>query len=263
MEKKKIKSTVIVSVIAVILFITLLSSVTIVEAGHAGIVLKLGAVQSATLDEGLHFRLPYITSIVKMNVRTQIAEATCTAASRDLQTITTTVAINYHADKAQAADLYKRVALGYEVTLIQPALQESVKAVTARFSAEEMITKRQEVSGQIKEELAKKISPYGLVIEIFNITNLEFSAEFNSAIEAKQTAQQNALKAEQDLARIKMEAQQEIEKAKAEAESLRIKREQITEQMLRLEWIKKWDGKLPIVSGSDGNILDINALMGQ
>jgi len=259
--KKNINKIVITAVTGLLALITVVASTAIVEAGHEGVVVRLGAVQDLTLREGFHFRVPFITQIVKMNVRTQKFEDTCSAASKDLQTITTKVAINYHVNQTASAKLYKGVGMLYESTIIQPALQESIKAVTARFSAEELITKRQEVSGQIKDELSQKISPYDLTIEIFNITNLEFSDEFNKAIEAKQTAQQNALKAEQDLARVKMEAQQEIEKAKAEAEALRIKREQISDQMLKLEWINKWDGKLPIVMGSDGNILDINSIL--
>ena len=261
MSKKSIKGIVSAGVVALIALVVLLSSCTIVDAGNTGVVLRMGAVQGNALGEGFHWKVPFVDDVIQMNVRTQIAEASCTAATKDMQTIQAMVAINFQVDKDASVELYKTVGMSYEMTIIQPALQESVKAVTAKFSAEELITKRQEISGQIKDELSQKIVPYGLKIEIFNITNLEFSEEFNKAIEAKQTAQQNALKAEQDLARVKMEAQQEIEKAKAEAEALRVKREQITDAMLKLEWINKWDGKLPTVMGSEGNILDINSII--
>jgi len=263
LPKEKIRGLVIAAIVVLIAGIVLVSSVTIVDAGNAGVILRLGAVQEVTLSEGFHFKIPFVTNIVKMNVRTQISEASCSAASKDLQTIKLTVAINFHVNRDAAAMLYQKVGMAYDTTIIQPALQESVKSVTAKFSAEELITRRQEVSDQIKDELAQKISPYGLSIEIFNITNLDFSDEFNQAIEAKQTAQQNALKAEQDLERVKMEAQQTIEQAKAEAEALRIKREQINDLMIKLEWVNKWDGKLPTVMGADGNIMDLSALLGE
>lgn len=113
----------------------------------------------------------------------------------------------------------------------------------------------------MRELLSEKITPYGLNIEIFNIISFDFSDEFNAAIEAKQTAQQNALKAEQDLARVKVEAEQQIEKAKAEAESYRLKNQEITKETLLMEWINKWDGKLPTVSGSGDTILDITDIL--
>lgn len=257
-----------VAVFAVLLIAAL--SFTIVPSGTVGVVATMGAVRENVMTEGLHIKAPFITQVIKMNVRTQKVEADCAAASKDLQTITTKVAINYRVNAGTAATLYKTVGRLYEDTLIVPAIQESVKAVIARFSAEELITKRQEVSVAISEELSDKISSYGFTIEIFNILNLDFSAEFNAAIEAKQTAQQSALKAEQDLNRIKIEAQQKVEQAKAEAEATRAKADaeayaiqKIQEELAKsdayanYQKIQKWNGELPQVQGDSNAIVDL------
>lgn len=157
--------------------------------------------------------------------------------------------------------LYKNVGTSFEAIIVNPAIQECVKSVTAKYTAEELITERQLVGDQMKEALQEKIGPYGLDIEVFNIISFEFSEEFNAAIEAKQTAQQNALKAEQDLARIKVEAEQKIEQARAEAEAYRLKNEQITDKTLAMEWIDKWNGELPAVSGDGSYLFDLSGLI--
>ena len=144
---------------------------------------------------------------------------------------------------------------------MRPAVQEVVKSVVSRYTAEELITERQNVGAAMKDELASKVSDYGINIREINIINFAFSAEFNAAIEAKQTAQQNALKAEQDLARIKVEAQQKVEQAKGEAEANRLKNQEITDNILKQQMIEKWDGKLPTVMGNSDTMLDIDSLL--
>ena len=133
--------------------------------------------------------------------------------------------------------------------------------MTAKFTAEELISDRQNVGEQMKELLAEKITPYGLDIEVFNIISFDFSEEFNAAIEAKQTAQQNALKAEQDLARIKVEAEQKIEQARAEAESYKLKNQEITDNTLKMAWIEKWNGELPKVVSDGDNLMSIGGII--
>lgn len=197
------------------------------------------------LGEGLHFKLPFITNVVKIDNRVLKTEVSSSSASKDLQTVNSTIALNYRIGRANSASIYQNIGTDFENVLINPAIQECVKSVTAQFTAEELITERQKVGDLMREALAEKIGPYGFDIEVFNITSFEFSEEFNAAIEAKQTAQQNALKAEQDLARIKVEAQQQIEQARAEAESYRLKNQEITQETLAMEWINKWTASCP------------------
>ena len=248
---------------AIAVLITGFSSFTVVPAGHTGVVSRFGAVQEGILTEGLHLKIPFVESVTTIDNRVNVVETSFTAASKDLQTVTGAVSVNYRISPDSSATVYRNFGLSVESTLVVPAVPECIKAVTARYSAEELITMRQTVSDEIKESIDEKIRPYGLYVEVFNITDFSFSEEFNAAIEAKQTAQQNALKAEQDLQRVKIEAEQEIEQAKAEAESYRLKNEQLTDMILLSDWIEKWDGHLPTVTGGDGSsmMLDISGLL--
>ncbi len=251
-------------IIAAVVILLLLNAFTTVSAGHTGVVLTFGKVSPAVLSEGLHFKIPFIQQIVQIDNRVLKAEVDCSSASKDLQTVSSTIALNYRVKNESSAEIYQDVGLNYENIIIAPAIQECVKAVTAKYTAEQLITERQLVGDQMKELLNEKISSYGLELQIFNIISFEFTAEYNAAIEAKQTAQQNALKAEQDLQRIKVEAEQTVAKAEAEAEAYRLKSEQITPQMIAMEYIDKWDGKLPAVAGNESSMLiDISEIMNQ
>lgn len=257
---RKIVITVIVLLIAAIV---ILNSFTTVKAGHTGVVTTFGKVSDGVLSEGLHFKVPFIQDIILIDNRVKKAEANCTAASKDLQTVSSTIAVNYKVLNSYSARVYKDIGLDYESVIITPSIQECVKAVTAKFTAEELITNRQSIGDQMMELLKDKISTYGIEIQIFNITAFDFTDEYNAAIEAKQTAQQNALKAEQDLQRIKVEAEQKIAQAQAEAEAYRLKSEQITPEILISNYIEKWDGKLPtVVSGDSGTMMiDLSKLL--
>lgn len=262
MAKKKMTKIIALVVCAVLLLVVALTCFTVVPAGHTGVVLTFGAVEDNVFDEGLHFKAPLVQTVVQMNNRTQKIEADGTASSKDLQIITYSVAVNFHVNGESSASLYKNVGKDYGSIIIVPAIQESIKAVTAQFTAEELITKRQTVGDQIKDALSEKISEYGIVVEIFNIVNFDFSEEFNAAVEAKQTAQQNALKAEQDLARIEVEAQQKITQAQAEAESIKLIQEALAESPDYVEYVKwsKWDGELPTVMGENGVLVNLDDL---
>ncbi|MGN1106356.1 MAG: prohibitin family protein [Huintestinicola sp.] len=250
---------------AAAVLIVALNSFTSVQAGHSGVVLTFGKVSEAVLSEGLHVKIPFIQQIIQIDNRVLKAEVDCSSASKDLQTVSSTIALNYRVRNEASAKIYKEVGMSYENVIINPAIQECVKAVTAKYTAEQLITERQIISDQMKELLNEKISSYGLELEIFNIISFEFTAEYNAAIEAKQTAQQNALKAEQDLQRIKVEAEQTVAQAEAEAEAYRLKSEQITPQMIAMEYIDKWDGKLPAVAGGDSSsmLIDISRIISE
>ena len=248
------------SVIGLIALIIIFNAFTTVKAGHSGVVTTFGKVSDTVLTEGLHFKIPFVQQIVQIDNRVLKAEVQCTSASKDLQIVSSTIALNYKVTNTSSGDIYKNVGVDFQDKIVTPAIQESVKAVTAKFTAEDLIANRQLVGEQMKENLASKIESFGLQLQIFNIIDFQFSAEFNAAIEAKQTAQQNALKAEQDLARIKVEAQQKVEQAKAEAEAYKLKSLEITDSMILMEYINKWDGKLPMVSSDGTMMLDISKI---
>ncbi len=246
-----------VVVVAVVLF----NSFEVVGAGERGVVFsKFGGVQRGVVGEGLRFKIPFIQTIIPIDVRIQKAETDASASSKDLQTVHSRIALNYHLAPDQASQVYQQVGSLYKERLIDPSVQEAVKAATAQFTAEELITRRAEVSTLIKDMLAERLVPRSIVVDEFNIVDFNFSNVFNNAIEAKQTAEQDALKAQRDLERIKIEAEQKITEAQAEAESQRLQRETISETILRLRAIEKWDGVLPQVTSGAIPFIDLKSM---
>ncbi len=232
-----------------------------VGAGERGVVFsKFGGVLEGVLDEGLRFKIPFVEDIITMDVTIQKSPTQATASSKDLQMVSSTIALNHHIDPAAANDVYQQTRGAYKSRIIDPAVQESVKAVTAQFTAEELITRRAEVSTQIKDTLAERLRVHNIIVDELSIVDFSFSRVFNDAIEAKQTAEQSALKAERDLERVKIEAEQKITSARAEAEGQRLQRETITPTLLQLRAIEKWDGHLPQVTSGGTPFIDIKSL---
>lgn len=235
-----------------------------VGAGERGVLLRWGAVTGNVLNEGLYVRVPVMDSVVIMDVKIQKEEVVATAASKDLQTVNSKVALNYHIDPTRVANIYQEIGVNYNVRLIDPALQESVKSTTAKYTAEELITRREEVRDAIKAHLVEKLQPRGILIDDFNIVDFQFSASFDQAIELKVTAEQSALAAKNKLEQIKFEAEQQIAEARGKAEALRIESAalQSSPQILELRALEKWDGKLPSVMGSGATpFIDVSRLV--
>jgi regulator of protease activity HflC (stomatin/prohibitin superfamily) len=248
-----------VAVLVVLVLLWLLAPVAIVPTGYRGVMTTFGRADDESLDPGIHFRAPLVSQVHLMDVRIQKGEADGDAASRDLQQVHTHIAINYHLDPVHAVSAFRDIGPTTDVAadrIIVPAVQESVKAVTARFTAEELITRRTEVRDAIGGLLREKMTRHGLLLDEFAIVNFQFSKSFAEAIEAKVKAEQDKLKAERDLQRIEVEAQQKIASAKAEAEALALQKAQVTSELLTLrrienerEAIRKWDGRLPTTTG--------------
>jgi len=240
------------------------SSVYIISAGERGVLLTFGKPNEIAITEGLHFKFPFAQSIKKMDIKTQKYETDASAASKDLQVVSTQIAVNYHLVPEGVPTLYQEIGIYYQDRIIQPAVQEIIKASTAEFTAEELITRRPEVKEKIKELLRERLSSRGVIVEDISITNFDFSESFNAAIEQKVTAEQLKLKAERDLQRIEIEAEQTIASAKAEAESLRLQKQEITPDLIELRRIEvqrlaieKWNGILPSVTGGAIPFIDI------
>jgi regulator of protease activity HflC (stomatin/prohibitin superfamily) len=251
--------------IAIVLLVLVFSSFTTVASGYRGVLLQLGAVKPTILTEGFHFKVPFVQSVQPIEVRVQKEESSQSAASKDLQIVTTKVAVNYSVDPAAVNKIYQEIGLDYRSRIVDPAIAESLKAITAQYTAEELISKRPEVSAQVKDMLTKKLTKYYMKLEDINIKEFAFSEEFNKAIESKQTAEQNALKAQRDLDRIKIEAQQQVAQAGAEAEALRLKKLEVTPELVQLKQIEvqekaleKWDGHLPSVTGGATPFIDLS-----
>jgi len=244
----------------ILVVILLFSSVTTIKSGEVGIRVRFGKVVNKKTTEGINFKIPVIEKIEKMNVRVQKVEVQTASSSKDLQEVEMSLAVNYQIDKDKARDLYKTVGTGYDEVILEPAIQESIKAVTSKYTAEELITNRSEVSEKCQEELNKKISKYGLKVNDFNITNFNFSEEFNKAIEEKQVAEQKVLTAKQELEKERIEAEKKIVKAEAENRANELKQQNLTDNIIKEKFIEKWNGELPKVSGSN-NIMDVSGII--
>ncbi|MGN1458514.1 MAG: prohibitin family protein [Acutalibacteraceae bacterium] len=252
---KKIRTGVIIAVIAIVLIVLLGSSISIVPAGNKGVQMNMGAVTGTIYNEGINFKIPFIQSVEIIDTRVQKYESSDNAsASKDLQTITSSIAVNFRVDSTKVDKLYQNIGTNYKDTVISPAISECIKAVTSQYTAEQLITKRSEVSEKMKTLLQEKLKDKYILIDSFNITDFQFSEAFNTSIEEKQIAEQNALKAQYDLERIKTEAEQTITEASGEAEAMKIKNNQVTDNIIKLEFIKKWNGEMPKYYGGDGNL---------
>ncbi|MBE6875625.1 MAG: prohibitin family protein [Ruminococcus sp.] len=273
MNKAKIKRIVLSAVIALAALIIIGNAATIVPAGHTGVVVTLGQVSQNVLSEGFHFKAPFVQNVQNVSNKIQVYEAPASAVSKDLQTVSSTIAVNYRLVSNMSAQMYQNVGTDYQTVLITPVVQECMKAATAKYTAEELITKRTAVGDEVKTELDNKLNDYGIYIEKFNIVNFDFSAEFNAAIEAKQVAEQNLIKTQteqkQQIVIAEAEAKKKVIAANAEAEAIRAKaeaqadankkiEESLSNKVLMYNQIDKWDGVMPKVTSGNSSSLMID-----
>lgn len=224
-----------------------------IAAGHRGVVLRMGAVTGEVKPEGFYTKTPWMEHVKEINVQVQKAQIETDAASRDLQSVTTTLALNVNIEPQAVAKVWQTYGQDCFEVFVDPALKESMKAVMAQYTAEELITKREVVRESIASLIKSKLEPAGFSTDAVNIINFEFSKTFHAAIEAKVTAQQSALAAENKLAQVKFEAEQRVADAKGKAESMAIESEAIAKnpQILQLRALEKWNGQLPQYLGTN------------
>jgi prohibitin 2 len=252
-------------VTVVIVIIVLAESVVIVQAGHRGVVLYLGAVENRVLGEGWHFITPFAEQVIQLEVRTLKYEADASAASNDLQEVQTVIALNFHIDPSQTNTIYQQLGEDYANRIIAPTIQESVKASVAKFNAEELITKRETAKGVIADTIRKTLSERDILVETVFITDFKFSEAFSNQIESKVVAyqkfltEQNNLKAVQVIAnqtvvQAEAQARANVAKANGESQAIRIINEQLKESPDYLQWqaINRWNGQMPYALGSGG-----------
>jgi len=265
MKITKGKTAVVLTVIAlVVVAFILLNSFAIVQAGHTGVVLTFGKVNEGVLSEGIHFVIPFAQEVVQIDNRITKLEVSTEAFSKDLQTVSTTLAINYRVDGAKSDAIYKNIGTTYESVLMVPAVNEVLKAITAQYTAEESVTNRAIISDGLIAGLNEKLNGDGLYVTDVNILNFDFSEAFITAIEEKQVAQQQLLKAE-------TEKQTAITNAQAEAESIRIRAQaeaeanktlsaSLNQNIINYNKIEKWNGELPKVTGGADPFISLESL---
>jgi len=236
--------------IALILFFNTIGTI---GAGHRGVVYTFGAI-TGIKSEGLYVKIPFVQGVTSVDIKTQVDTCVAQAASKDLQTIKTEVAINYNLKANHVGTLYKEIGSDFKARVVDPSIQESVKAITAKFTAEELITKREVAREEIQVLITSKLVGYGIVVTALNITDFDFSKTFNDAIEAKVTAVQKALEAEKKLVQVKFEAEQKIAEAQGKAKALQIEGTAISNnpKIVALRAIEKWNGELPQIVGANG-----------
>lgn len=250
-QKTKVGAIIRDTFLGIFLLILFFSSFGTIGAGQRGVLLQFGGVTGKIYSEGLYFKAPFIHAVKVLDIKTQKEQVGAGSASKDLQTVTSVVALNYNLKADKVAKMWQEVGQDYKSRIIDPAIQESVKASTAKFTAEELITKRELVREEVKISLKGKLEPYGIVVDDLNIIAFDFSQSFNQAIEAKVTAEQSALAAKNKLEQVKFEAQQAIESAQGRAKAIQIEGEALNNspQVTELRYIEKWDGKMPIYWG--------------
>jgi regulator of protease activity HflC (stomatin/prohibitin superfamily) len=222
--------------------------------GERGVLMTFGAVQPGVLDPGLHLKVPFVQSVARMNVQVQNSQSTETAASRDLQDVSSTVATNWHILPGDAEWVYQQIGTESQLMskVIRPAISNAIKAVTAHYNAEDLIVERDQVRNQIEIQIRKALAPFRVVVDAVNITDFHFSRQFAAAIEEKQVAQQRALQAQYELQKAKVVAQQKIVEATAQSAAQKLLQETLTPELIEQQAIAKWDGRLPEVVGGRG-----------
>ncbi len=236
-------------------------SFTTVDAGYRGVVLRFGALTGRTLDPGPHLIIPVIETVKPISVQVQVEKLDSQAASHDLQVVHTQVTLAYYQDPCCVTDIWAKLNDDALDRVVIPAVQEAIKAQTAQYDAEQLIAQRAMVRDGIENYVRDRLAAHHIDVDAVSITDFNFSEDYNRAIEAKVTAQQNALKAENDLNRIKIEAEQKVTQAQAEAKALEVQKQQITPELIELRTIEmmntRWDGRLPDVymAGSGGGAL--------
>ncbi|MEG4531639.1 prohibitin family protein [Microcoleus sp. D2_18a_D3] len=248
-----------------IVFLAILSKFfVIVNAGERGVVMQFGKVQEQVLGEGIHVIVPTVYNVKKLSVRVQKQEISAEASSKDLQDVFTDVALNWHIVPEEANAIFQEIGDEKEVIarIIDPAVEEVLKAVMAKYTAEEIITKRGEVKAAVDDYLTLRLVTYHIAVDDISLVHVHFSERFSEAVEAKQIAEQEAKRGEFLALKAAKQADAKVNLAKGEAEVQRLLRDNLTPELLERQAIEKWDGKLPLIIGDGGkNLLDLRKLV--
>jgi regulator of protease activity HflC (stomatin/prohibitin superfamily) len=254
-----------------------------IPAGYRGVLLTWSKPEDKILGEGLNFIIPFIQSVELMNVQVQKAESTESAATNDLQEVTATVAVNFRLNPSKVNTIFRELRQDYVSRVIKPNIEESLKAATAQYTAEELVTKRALMKVTFGDILDDRLAVFDVEVVAVSLTDFQFSAAFSAAIEAKVTAEQSALEAKNKLEQIRFEAQQQVIQAEAEknatiaralgeaeaaiieanatAKAIEVITSQMTPEYAQYLWLAQWDGKLPLVVGDgEGLIIDVSSL---
>jgi regulator of protease activity HflC (stomatin/prohibitin superfamily) len=260
------KLKILAAIITFVIIIVILSeSVVIVQAGHRGVVLYVGAVENRVLGEGLHFITPFAEQVIQLEVRTLKFQADASAASNDLQEVATVIALNYHIDPSKANIIYQQLGADYTNRIIAPTIQESVKASIAKFNAEQLVTNRETAKATIAQAISRTLSARNILVETVFITDFKFSEAFANQVESKVVAYQKYLTEQNNLKAVQVVANQTVVQAQAQAranvaratgesQAIKVITDQLKQDPQYLQWqsINRWNGQMPYALGSGG-----------
>jgi prohibitin 1 len=240
------------AVVVILLIVLIMFPVVVIGAGERGVVFNnTSGIENRILGEGVHFRIPLVESVTSMSIKVQKTDVKADAASKDLQTVNTDIVVNWHLDSAKVNKIYQEIGDQQAITdkILIPAVSEVVKAATAQMTAEELLAKRPLLKSNIDEKLKSRLITYNVVLDDVSITNIQFSPEFNKAIEEKTVAQQNAQKAVFQAEQAKNDAVARVNKAQGEADAQKLVQQTLTPELLQKMAIEKWSGAFPTYFG--------------
>jgi prohibitin 1 len=263
---KKIKFTNGAGKITALLFLItiLLTPFVVVNAGERGVLMQFGKVQETIFNEGIHIIIPIVNTVKKISVRVQKQEISAEASSKDLQDVFTDVALNWHIIPEETNVIFQEIGDEKDVVekIINPAVEEVLKAVMAKYTAEEIVTKRGEVKSGVDNTLTARLHGYHIAVDDISLVHVNFSDKFTEAVEAKQIAEQDAKRADFLALKAVKEAEAKVNLAKGEAEVNRLLRDSLTNEILERQAIEKWDGKLPLIMTKDTpKLLNFNEIL--
>ena len=243
-----------------LLLILLFGCFSTIQTGEIGIKTRFGKIVGTTANEGIVFKLPY-EKLQKVNIKVQKYEnkEELSTSTKDMQIVEhVKVSVNYQINKSEAVDLYRNVGTNYQTTILEPTIQETIKSVISKYTAEELVTKRSEVALVINDTLNERVQKYGITSVSVAINNFDFSDAYNQAIEKKAVAEQEAQTSKNQLEKAKIDAERKKVEAEGEAAANKTKEKTLTDNIIKQEFINKWNGQLPSVIGGNGvfNITD-------
>ncbi|MCL2390280.1 MAG: prohibitin family protein, partial [Endomicrobia bacterium] len=220
--------------------------------GYVGVRINIISGQTESFPRGTYWKIPVIHRVVNYDVKTQRQEFKANSASKDLQAVHAIIVVNFRPDYTKVNDIHTNIGSDYVYKVIEPAVQEAAKAAISKLPVEMVVVERENLRAAIEERLVQKLAPYNIIIESVNITNIDFSNEFNRVVEEKQIEEQKVKKAEYQRMQAEEEKKRQILLAEAEAQKQQLLKQSVNKEVIGLKWIEKWDGRLPVYMMGDG-----------
>lgn len=258
---KKIIAYVGIGFATLLLICTLFSAIYVVDAGHCGVKKTLGVVEQTTYESGVGLKAPFFTTVIEFDTRTQKMQDKTACYTSDMQTAELDYNLTYNLKNDNIHILYSTVGTDYEAKKIVPLLNDVLKDVIGKWQAQELVANRDSARVQVTAALQKKLDARFFENVSFQFNNIDYSDNFEKAIEAKVIAEQKAQESANKTKQIEEEAKQKVIAAEAEAKAMQIQAEALAKNksLIEYEMAKKWDGKMPttVIGGNTNSLLQL------